>query len=52
MSDADLERKFRGLADPVLHASSIDRLIEGCWNIEKVDDLGALIKLASLQSSQ
>jgi 2-methylcitrate dehydratase PrpD len=48
MSDADLERKFRGLAEPVLPASNIDRLIEGCWNIEKVEDAGALIKLTSL----
>ena len=47
MSDDDIERKFRGLAEPVLPASNIDRLIEGCWNIEKVDDVGALVRLAA-----
>jgi 2-methylcitrate dehydratase PrpD len=47
MSDADLERKFRGLAEPVLAPARIDRLIDGCWNIEKVDDVGALIKHAA-----
>ena len=47
MSDADIERKIRGLAEPVLAASKIDRLIDGCWNIEKIDDVGALIKLAA-----
>ena len=48
MSDADLERKFRGLAEPVLPAANIDRLIEGLWQIEKVDDVGALLRLAAL----
>ena len=50
MSDGDLERKFRGLAEPVLPASSIDRLIEGCWDIEKVEDVGELIRLAGRAS--
>ena len=47
MSDADIERKFRGLAEPVLSASKIDRLIEGCWNLDKLDDLGTLVRLAA-----
>lgn len=50
MSDADLERKFRGLAEPVLPASSIERLIEGCWDIEKVADVGELIRLTGRAS--
>ncbi|HEX2826219.1 MAG TPA: MmgE/PrpD family protein [Burkholderiales bacterium] len=49
MSDADLERKFRGLAEPVLANERIDRLIDGCWNIEKLDDVGALIRQAAPQ---
>lgn len=47
MSDADLERKFRGLAEPVLASSQIDRLIEGCWKLEQLDDVGALVRLAA-----
>jgi 2-methylcitrate dehydratase PrpD len=51
MSDADIERKFRSLAEPVLPASNIDRLIDGCWNMEKLEDVGALIKLAAAAAS-
>jgi 2-methylcitrate dehydratase PrpD len=38
MSDADLEAKFRGLADPVLSRAEADRLIRLCWDIGTLKD--------------
>jgi 2-methylcitrate dehydratase PrpD len=44
MSDADLEAKFRGLTKGILGADETDRLIRMCWDIEKLDDAGALAR--------
>jgi len=38
MSDADLEAKFRGLADGILSRSETDRLIGLCWSVGKLRD--------------
>jgi 2-methylcitrate dehydratase PrpD len=38
MSDADLEAKFRGLAEPVLSRAEADRLIRLCWDVAKLND--------------
>jgi 2-methylcitrate dehydratase PrpD len=38
MSDADLEAKFRGLADGVLSRAETDKLIRLCWDIGKLKD--------------
>jgi 2-methylcitrate dehydratase PrpD len=38
MSDAQLEAKFRGLAEGVLSGSEADRLIRLCWDIGKLKD--------------
>jgi 2-methylcitrate dehydratase PrpD len=40
MSDADLEAKFRGLADGILSKSETDGLIALCWDIGKLKDAG------------
>ena len=46
MSDADLEAKFHGLADPVLGAAQVAALIAGCRGVGKAADLRALAALA------
>ena len=38
MSDADLERKVRGLADRILPPPRTNALIAACWAIAKLDD--------------
>ena len=38
MSDADLERKFHGLVDPVLGAERAERLVEVCAGIAAMKD--------------
>lgn len=47
MSDRDIESKVRGLAEPVLDASRIDRLIEAAWQITESDDAAVLARLAT-----
>jgi 2-methylcitrate dehydratase PrpD len=44
MSDADLEAKFRALAKGILPAAQADRLIEMCWDIEKLADAGEIAR--------
>jgi 2-methylcitrate dehydratase PrpD len=46
MSDADLERKFGGLADGVLPPDQAKRVMDLCWNIAALPDAGALAKAA------
>ena len=47
MSDADIERKFSGLAEPYLAADRIPRIISACWNMEQLEDAGAPIRLCA-----
>jgi len=49
MTDADLERKFRALADPVLGATNAVALCAALGTIGACDDLAALIALARPQ---
>jgi 2-methylcitrate dehydratase PrpD len=49
MSDADIETKVRGLAEPVLPASQVDALIEKAWQITALADAGILARLAAVQ---
>jgi 2-methylcitrate dehydratase PrpD len=46
MSDADLQRKFHGLVDPVLGATRAERLIEHCAKLAERPDLHGLAALA------
>jgi 2-methylcitrate dehydratase PrpD len=50
MSDADLEAKFRGLADGILSKPEIDALIRLCWDIAKLKDAGEVAR-ASVPAS-
>jgi len=46
MSDADLEAKFRGLAQEVLTPARIEEAIRLCWQISELEDAGALARAA------
>jgi hypothetical protein len=50
MSDADLEAKFRALANGILSSAETDALIKLCWSIEKLQDAGELARAAVPQS--
>jgi 2-methylcitrate dehydratase PrpD len=44
MSDADLERKFTDLADGVLPHEQIAKVLELCWKIEGLSDVGDIAR--------
>jgi 2-methylcitrate dehydratase PrpD len=46
MSDRDLEGKFHSLADPVIGPARAAKLIEACWNLASLKDMGELTALA------
>lgn len=46
MSDADLEAKFRGLAQEVLAPARIDEAIRLCWEASELADAGAIARAA------
>ncbi|MES2564687.1 MAG: MmgE/PrpD family protein [Pseudomonadota bacterium] len=46
MSDADIEGKFEGLTTNLLTATQRSALLKALWNIDKADDVGAIMDLA------
>ena len=44
LTDRQLEDKLRDQAVPALSSAQVDRLIELCWNIDKLEDVGELVK--------
>jgi 2-methylcitrate dehydratase len=52
MSEAELEAKFRKLAEKTLPRESTDRLLETLWRLESVDDAGEIVRLTVNASSQ
>jgi len=46
MSDAQLEAKFRGLAEGVLPPDRIEEVIDLCWRVTALGDAGALARAA------
>ena len=47
MTDANLEAKFRGLADPVLGARQTRELINACWAVGSASTVASIIALAA-----
>jgi 2-methylcitrate dehydratase PrpD len=45
MSPAEVEEKFRYLVDPVMPAGSADAIIAAVDGIEKIDEIGDLVRL-------
>jgi 2-methylcitrate dehydratase PrpD len=46
MSDAQLEAKFKGLAEGILPGDRVNKLIDFCWNLERAPDAAQLARLA------
>jgi hypothetical protein len=46
MTDADLEGKFRTLAEPVLGARRVGRLLQACWALGSAPDVSTFISEA------
>ncbi|HKE82261.1 MAG TPA: MmgE/PrpD family protein [Vicinamibacterales bacterium] len=46
LTDTQLEDKFRDQAVLVLQAADVDALIDMCWNIDTLEDVGDLVNLA------
>jgi 2-methylcitrate dehydratase len=45
LSDEELERKFRSLAEGLLPERRTDDLLTALWNLDQVDDIGEVIKM-------
>ena len=45
MTDAEVEAKFRGLAQKVLRAQQADRLLEALWQTDAMKDAGEIVRL-------
>ncbi len=48
MSDADLEAKFRGLAEGILTAQQSSEVIRLCWSVESLPDAGVIARAAAI----
>jgi len=46
MTNEQLEAKFRDQAGVRLSSSSVDRLIDQCWSIDRLDDVGEIVRLS------
>lgn len=47
MTDADYEKKFRSMAEPILPASQIARLVDRLRTLEQARDLGEVLQLTA-----
>ena len=47
MTDADYERKFRSMAEPVLTEGQITGLLDRLRNLEKEEDVGEVLLLTA-----
>ncbi len=45
MSDADVEEKFRSMAGKFMDGKQMSQLIDTIYNLERLDDIGELLKL-------
>ncbi len=48
MTDADLERKFRGLVEETLGAAGAGRLLDLCRRLDTLDDVGVIAQAARI----
>ena len=49
LSDAQLDEKFRALAGSVLPRTRVEALLAALWKLERLHDMGKLIKLCRTQ---
>jgi len=50
LTDAEVETKFRALAEPLLGQARIAEILDRCWNLEQQTDIGALLRLFEVAS--
>ncbi len=50
MTDAEVERKFHSLVDPVLPPDRIGQALDRLWNLENETDIGSLLKLFAVEA--
>jgi len=50
MNDADVEEKFRSMAGKLMDEQQMREIIETVYNLEKLDDIGNLVRLLILPS--
>ena len=48
MSDAEVEEKFRALAQDLLTPTQTDAILERLWNLEQVEDIGEVIRMVQI----
>ena len=48
MTDAEVEVKFRSLAQDLLSPAQTGALLEKLWNLEQVEDIGEVIRLTRI----
>ena len=48
MTDAEVEAKFRSLAQDLLSPAQTDALLEKLWNLEEVEDIGEVLRLTRI----
>ena len=45
MSDKDLEKKFRSMAEGLLSRKRTDMILQALWNLDQAEDIGKVISL-------
>lgn len=48
MTRSQVEAKFRGQCESFLTPQQIERVIESCWTLEKLEDAGSLVRMTSV----
>ena len=48
MTDAEVEAKFRSLAEPLIPTAQTDALLEKLWRLEEVADIGEVVRLTGV----
>ena len=50
MTDAEVESKFRSMAEPLLPEPAIVEALDRCWNLDKQTDIGELLRLFEVKA--
>jgi len=48
MTDAEVETKFRTLVEPRYGRERVEKILKACWELEKLETAGALVKLLDI----
>jgi hypothetical protein len=51
MTDADLERKFLGLAEPNIGRAKTRHLLDLCWQVNTIEDVASVAQAARAEDS-